>query len=497
MATKGPPIIKGRKIKTNDNSNKQEVVEEENLGSIIAQLITTEGEVTGPPLSLPANVTPEQLELLINQLLNNDEHLPYAFSVDGREIAATLYKDIIQGLKRSTEDVLKIVYQPQAIFKVRAVTRCSSTLTGHSDAILSVSFSPDGTQLATGSGDSTVRIWDINTDTPHYTCSGHNSWVLCISWSPDGKSLASGSMDKTVRLWDPETGKPIGEPLKGHSQWITCLAWEPLHLNPKCNRLASSSKDGTIRIWDTKLRRVLFTISQHTAAITCIKWGGNGLLYSASRDKMIKVWDSTQGKLVRTLEGHGHWVNTMALSTDFVLRTGAIDHTGKKPKDENEAKEWALTRYKAATGNKPERLVSGSDDFTMFIWEPSESKKPIARLTGHQKLVNHASFSPNGNMFASASFDNSVKLWDGLTGRFIASLRGHVGPVYQVCWSSDSRLLISASKDSTLKIWDLKTKKIKIDLPGHLDEVYSVDWSPSGEKVASGGKDRQLKIWRN
>ncbi|CAG8462805.1 6138_t:CDS:10 [Diversispora eburnea] len=421
MATKGPPIIKGRKIKTKDNSNKQEEIIEENLESIIAQLVTTEGEVTGPPLSLPAN----------------DERLPYAFSVDGREIVETLYKDIIQGLKRSTEDVLKIVYQPQAIFKVRAVTRCR-----HSDAILSVSFSPDGTQLATGSGDTTVRIWDINTDTPCYTCSGHNSWVLCISWSPDGKSLASGSMDKTVHLWDPETGKPI---------------------------------DGTIRIWDTKLRRVLFTISQHTAAITCIKWGGNGLLYSAS-------------------QGHGHWVNTMALSTDFVLRTGAIDHTGKKPKDENEAKEWALTRYKAATGNKPERLVSGSDDFTMFIWEPSESKKPIARLTGHQKLVNHVSFSPNGNMFASASFDNSVKLWDGLTGRFIASLRGHVGPVYQVCWSSDSRLLISASKDSTLKIWDLKTKKIKLDLPGHLDEVYSVDWSPSGEKVASGGKDRQLKM---
>ena len=108
--------------------------------------------------------------------------------------------------------------------------------------------------------------------------------------------------------------------------------------NPKCNRLASSSKDGTIRIWDTTLRRVVMTMSQHTAAVTCIKWGGDGLLYSSSRDKTIKVWDSTQGKLVRTLEGHGHWVNTMALSTDFVLRTGAFDHTGKIPKDENEGK---------------------------------------------------------------------------------------------------------------------------------------------------------------
>ncbi|CAI2169776.1 17931_t:CDS:10 [Funneliformis geosporum] len=478
MATKGPPKKKIKKIKTTVeeiNDVKQEI-----LGTVIAQLKSIDGEATGSPLSLPANVTPEQLELLINQLLNNDEPLPYAFSVDDKEITNTLYNDIIQGLKKSTEDVLTIVYQPQAIFRVRAVTRCTSTLSGHTDAILSISFSPDGAQLATGSGDTTVRIWDLNTETPHFTCKGHANWVLYISWSPNGKILASGSMDKTVILWDPTTGRPLGDPLKGHTQWITCLAWEPQHL-----------------IWDTTLRRVVMNMSQHTAAVTYIKWGGDGLLYSASRDKTIKVWNATQGTLIRTLEGHGHWVNTMALSTDFVLRTGAFDHTGRIPKDENEAQEWALARYKAVVGNKPERLVSGSDDFTMFFWEPSTSKKSIARLTGHQKLVNHVCFSPDGHLFASASFDNSVKLWDGFTGKFIASLRGHVGPVYQVCWSSDSRLLISASKDSTLKIWDLKTKQIKLDLPGHFDEIFSVDWSPSGEKVASGGKDRQLKIWRN
>jgi ribosome assembly protein 4 len=134
----------------------------------------------------------------------------------------------------------------------------------------------------------------------------------------------------------------------------------------------------------------------------------------------------------------------------------------------------ALERYQAAKGKQPERLVSGSDDFTMFFWEPEANKKPLARLTGHQKLVNHVSFSPDGRLIASASFDNSVKLWDGQNGKFIASLRGHVGPVYQVCWSSDSRMLISSSKDTTLKIWDLKTKKIKLDLPGHLDEVRNL-----------------------
>uniref|UniRef100_A0A0E0M4Y2 Uncharacterized protein n=1 Tax=Oryza punctata TaxID=4537 RepID=A0A0E0M4Y2_ORYPU len=413
-----------------------------------------EGDHLCAALYLPHNVGPPQLQEIVNHLLHN--------------LGAYM-----QQKNANVEVTLRIAYQPQAVFRIRTVNRCSATIAGHTEAVLAVSFSPDGRCLASGSGDTTVRFWDLSTQTPLLTCKGHKNWVLCIAWSPDGNHLVSGSKSGELILWDPKTGKQLGTPLTGHRKWITAVSWEPVHLQSPCCRFVSTSKDGDARILDMTTRKCVIALTGHTNSVTCVKWGGDGLIYTGSEDCAIKVWETSQGKLVKTLQGHGHWVNSLALSTEYVLRTGAYDHTGKTYSTAEEMKEAALARYKKMRGNAPERL-------------------PKARMTGHQKLVNHVYFSPDGQWLASASFDKSVKLWNGITGKFVAAFRGHVADVYQI-----SRLLLSGSKDSTLKVWDIRTRKLKQDLPGHADEVYAVDWSPDGEKVASGGKDRVLKLWMN
>jgi len=252
-----------------------------------------------------------------------------------------------------------------------------------------------------------------------------------------------------------------------------------------------------VRVWNPKARQLVFALGGHTASVNAVKWGGDGVIYTASSDRTVKLWNSETGKIIRSLSEHAHWVNTLALNTDFILRTGPFDHTNRSPKDDADAKAKALAKYKTFTASQPELLISGSDDHTLFLWPNVRSehnpKKPLARLTGHQKQVNHVAFSPDGKWIASAGWDNSVKLWNGVTGKFISSLRGHVAAVYRISFSSDSRMLVSASKDSTLKLWNLRTGKLQVDLPGHTDEVYCVDFV--ADKIASGGRDKNLKMW--
>ncbi|CAE6413580.1 unnamed protein product [Rhizoctonia solani] len=433
--------------------------------NIVVQFVSEDdGKPLAPAVNIPADFGRDGLEVMINKLSSKDEDpTPYAFHVNAPNpsdlenttrilISNSIQADVLDKptSKFTSEDVITVYCSPQAVFRVRPATRCSSTLSGHSSAILCAAFSPTGSMLATGSGDNNARLWNLDTETPSHTLSGHKGWVLCVEWEPTERNLATGGHDGQVRLWEPKTGKPIGDALKGHSKWVTSLSWEPVHINPKNPRLASSSKDGT-------------------------------------------------GRLLHTLKDHAHWVTTLALNTDFVLRTGPYDHTGKASVSDEEVKSRAQKRYNDVTSNTPELIISGSDDHTLFLWsvfgqhpapssdEASAKVKPLARLTGHQRQIAHVAFSPDGRWAASGAWDSSVRVWEGRTGKFVATLRGHVGPVYRLTWSADSRLLVSASKDSTIKA--------STDLPGHTDEVYCVDFV--ADKIVSGGKDCVVKIWKN
>lgn len=483
---------------------------------VIAQFQTEDGQLLDTQIDLSLETSNEQLQILLNTLLQNEDPQPYAFFIERETSAAasssssssaspsTLQQEeitdtlatAVSAAGVSLEESLRITYIPQAVFRVRMVTRCQSTLEGHTEAVLAVAFSPNSLYFASASGDSTVRLWDIQTNSPQHTLKGHADWVLALAWSPDGHRLASGDNKGKIIIWDPVKGQKLAT-LNAHRRFITSLSWEPLHQNGDCIRMASSSKDGTAIVWNTRNGTKELHITAHSASVTSVVWGGEGLLYTASQDRTIKVW-SDQGRLVRVLTTHGHWVNTLSLNNGYVLRTGWWDPAkpaADEPKTAAEAQQRAAERYKEFMQGNRELLVSGSDDFTLCLWNATADKKPLARMTGHQQTVNIVSFSPDGRWIASASFDKSVKVWGGRDGSFVCTFRSHVGPVFQVCWSSDSRLLVTGSSDSTVKVFSPAKKKLLSDLPGHADEVYAVDWSPDGSRVGSASKDKTVKIW--
>ncbi|KAK4044343.1 ribosome assembly protein 4 [Parachaetomium inaequale] len=478
------------------------------LGSFKANFVDSDGNQMADVIEINfADATEKNVSTLLNTLLERDreDFTPYRFRIHipGKDIIIDQYPTDLLGLLQKHGVTNPFDAEPQAVFKVHAVSRLAHRIPGHGQPILSCQFSPvNSSRLATGSGDNTARIWDTDSGTPKHTLKGHTGWVLGVNWSPDGKQLATCSMDKTVRIWDPETGKPAGQEFKGHAKWVLGMAWEPYHLwRDGTARLASASKDGTCRIWLVNSGRTEHVLSGHKGSVSCVRWGGTGMIYTGSHDKAVRVWDAVKGTLVHSFTAHGHWINHIALSSDHALRTAYFDHTKEIPETEEGKRAKAKERFEKAAkiqGKVAERLVSASDDFTMYLWDPTNNgTKPVARLLGHQNKVNQVQFSPDGTLIASAGWDNSTKLWNARDGKFLKSLRGHVAPVYQCAWSADSRLLVTGSKDCTLKVWNARNGNLAMDLPGHEDEVYAVDWAADGKMVGSGGKDKAVRTWRN
>ena len=139
-------------------------------------------------------------------------------------------------------------------------------------------------------------------------------------------------------------------------------------------------------------------------------------------------------------------------------------------------------------------IASASADNTVKLWDASTGKL-ITTMNWYSKSVKSIAFSPDGKIIASASADNTVKLWDAATGKFITTLNGHSSSVKSLAFSPNSKTIASASDDKTVQLWDVTTRKLIITLNGHSASVNSVAFSPDGQTIASASDDKTVKLW--
>jgi eukaryotic-like serine/threonine-protein kinase len=286
------------------------------------------------------------------------------------------------------------------------------TYHGHSAYVTDVAWSlPDGTRIASASGDTTVQVWDAATGTRLLNFSGHGIDVYAVTWSPDGSQIASGSADKSVLVWDSHS-RNISSAYKQHAGAVHTVAW-----SPDGKRIASGSADKTVQIWDATTGIHTFTYSLHKSSVNHVAWKPGGTrIASASADKTVRVWDATTGQTFLTYSDHTASVNSVAWSRDGT------------------------------------RIASASADKTVQIWDASTGNH-ISTYSGHTASVNAVAWSPDGTRIASASGDTTVQIWDASTGKHIFTYRGHSAYVSTLAWSLDGTRIASGGFDSSVQVW--------------------------------------------
>jgi WD40 repeat protein/energy-coupling factor transporter ATP-binding protein EcfA2 len=385
-------------------------------------------------------------------------------------------------------------------------------LTGHTNAVKRVAFSPDGHILATSSDDKTVLLWDISTlHHPHLlsTLTGHTHYVPSVAFSPDGHVLATASDDTTARLWDihdPRHPSPLAT-LTGHTRVVASVAF-----SPDGHTLATSSYDHTLRLWDVhdlNHPNPLGILTGHTSGINSVAFNPDGnVLASASDDTTARLWDvhdALHPSPLGILAGHTGGLFSVVFSADgHTLASGSYDRTARLWDVRDVRSPSSLGILAGHTGGvssvtfSPDghTMATASQDTTVRLWDVRDLLRPnpLRTLIGHTNNVTSVAFSPDGHTLASSSYDKTTRLWD-LSGPIVAV---HTSTVNSVAFNPDGHTLATASGDSTAWLWDVHDPRQPhplATLSPQTDDVYSVTFSPDGRTVATANDDGTARLW--
>jgi WD40 repeat protein len=318
-------------------------------------------------------------------------------------------------------------------------------LVGHQKVVRTLSFSPDGQVLASGSDDGTLKLWQ-RTGKLIKTMKLSGS-INSVQFSPNGQFIATATRDGSVQLW-----KPNGTLIRTIVQREEAI-WS-VSISPDSKRVAVAGQNGVLGIWNLA-EQYTYIQSAHHQNIFAVSFSPDGKTLAASDNSGSTSFWNLDGTLIKTL-AHTHWgtLNAIAFSPDGNL------------------------------------VATAGVDTTVKLW--SREGKLINELTGYKDSVLSVHFSPDGQFIVTGSLDGTLKLWT-VTGSLLQSFTLNK-QIYGVAFSPDGQTLASSNEEGLIQLWRVNRTAIT-PLSAHDKLITSISFSPDGQRFATSSLDGTVKVW--